>query len=80
MDKIEKILRKLSKKEQQVLILLMIQIKKDFTKIPGLIKLTGYINLYRIRIGRYRIIFKKTPQNIEIIKIGRRNDQTYKNL
>ncbi len=80
MDKIEKIFRKLSKKEQEAMLLLLQQIKNDFSKIPGLIKLKGYQNLYRVRMGNYRIIFKTTSKDTEIIKISRRNDQTYKNL
>lgn len=80
MDKIDKLFRKLSKKEQQAMLLLLQQIKADFSKIPGIIKLSGHQNLYRVRIGNYRIIFKTIPKDIEVVRISRRNEQTYKNL
>lgn len=80
MDKIEKLFRKLTKKEQEAMFLLLRQLKIDFSKIPGLIKLTGHQNLYRVRMGNYRIIFKTTQKDIEIMKITGRNEQTYKNL
>lgn len=80
MDKIEKILRKLSRKEQEAMLLLFKQIKKDFSIIPGVMKLKRHKDLYRVRMGNYRIIFKVTSGDIEIMKISRRNEQTYKNL
>ena len=41
-------------------------------------KLTGYENLYRIRIGRFRIIFEKSKKGNIVIKIDEKDDQTYK--
>jgi hypothetical protein len=93
MDKIEKLFRK----EQTAMVLLFEQIKTDFSKIPGLLKLKGHQGLYRVRMGNYRIIFKQAEAKrrlsnnvaagrttastaVEIIRISRRNEQTYKNL
>jgi len=70
MDKIEKLFRALTKKEQEAMLLLLQQIKTDHSKIPGIIKLKGYRNLYRVRLGDYRIIFKTTPENIEVVRIS----------
>jgi len=78
MDKIEKFFRKLTASEQEAMLLLLQQIKTDFTKIPGLIKLQGHQKLYRVRMGDFRIIFTTAKKDIEIIKITRRNEQTYK--
>ena len=58
MNKIEKFLKGLNKKEKEAILLLMLQIQKDYKKVPGLIKLTDYQDLFRVRIGQYRIIFK----------------------
>lgn len=80
MDQIEKILKKLSKKEREAFLLLMFQLKKDYEKIPGIKKLSGYKNIYRVRVGKYRIIFKSKDKYAEIIRISKRNEQTYKNL
>lgn len=78
MNKIEKFLRKLSQKDQEAFLLLMYQIKKDFRKVPGLKKLTEMRNSYRVRVGRYRMIFKVTKKDIEFVKITKRDERTYK--
>lgn len=62
------------------MLLLLEQIKEDYSKIPGLIKLKGHQDLYRVRLGNYRIIFKTASKPIEIVRISRRNSQTYENL
>ena len=80
MDKIAKFLKILNQKEKEAVLLVMLQIKKDFTKIPGFSKLIGYKNLFRIRVGRYRLIFKITKKETEIVRITKRDENTYKNL
>jgi mRNA-degrading endonuclease RelE of RelBE toxin-antitoxin system len=80
MDKIKKFLKKLSKKEQEAFLLLMYQIKKNYKQIPGIKKLKGKKHLYRIRLGKYRIIFSTNKKDPEIIKITKRNEETYKQL
>lgn len=80
MDRIEKILRKMRRKEQEAMLLVMMQIKKDFRKLPNLKPLTGMQNWYRVRVGRYRIIFLVEHGQVEIRKITKRDDQTYRHL
>ena len=80
MNNIEKFLKKLNRKEYVAILLILEQMKIDFHKVPGIIKLTGHQNLYRVRIGRYRIIFQISPNQFEIIRITKRDEQTYKNL
>jgi len=36
-------------------------------------KLSGYVNLYRVRVGNYRIVYRKITE-IYIILIGHRKD------
>lgn len=43
-------------------------------------KLVNHENLYRIRIGKFRIIYKKEGDSNKIIDLDERNDNTYKNL
>lgn len=78
MNKIEKFLRGLNRDEQEVFLLLMQQLEKDHTKVPGIKKLSGYKNLFRIRIGRYRLIFSAEKNKTEIIRITKRDENTYK--
>lgn len=37
-------------------------------------KLSGFKNIYRVRIGNYRLIYRKTESEIYIILIGHRKD------
>lgn len=82
MDKLQKVLQSLSKKESEAMDLLMIQLKRDYRNIPGMKALQGMKGWFRVRMGQYRIIFfvdpkTKTP---DIRRISRRNESTYKNL
>ena len=37
-------------------------------------KLSGYQNMYRVRIGDYRLIYKRTRDQIFIVLIGHRRE------
>lgn len=43
-------------------------------QIPGEEKLSGYAHIYRVRVGQYRIVYKKTGDEISIILIRHRKD------
>ena len=43
-------------------------------------KLKGFDDLYRAKRGQVRIIFSIKPTDVKIIKVDKRNDNTYKNL
>ena len=82
MDKIQKALRTLSRKEQEAIGLLMQQLKVDYTKVPGIVALQGMKDWFRIRVGRYRIIISVYPvsKKSEIRRLTKRDDNTYKRL
>lgn len=82
MNRIEKFLRSLSPKEKLAMLLLLRQLKTDPFKVPGIMALQGLKGFYRVRMGRYRIIFFFDPKTktFEIKHIGRRNEKTYKDL
>lgn len=42
-----------------------------------IVKIKGSDNQYRVRIGNYRIKFKKYPIYNEVTEISQRNDNTY---
>ncbi len=43
--------------------------------------LKGHKGVYRVRAGKYRIIFKVlTSGSVEILYVGKRDDQTYSNF
>ena len=73
MDKIEKLLRKLSQKERlQLEATLSILVSGDISSLD-IKKLKGVDDIYRVRVGSLRIIFKKEPRDIRVLDIGRRD-------
>lgn len=78
MDKIEKALAKLSEKERK-------KIKQVLTKlfaaeIKGLDikKLKDRNDIFRLRVGDLRIIYRVLRDKISVLAISRRNEKTYK--
>ena len=69
----EKELRKMPKIDQIAIAKKIRSLKGPFT-IKNNEKLTGYKNIYRIRISQYRILFKYKTNEIYIILIGHRKD------
>lgn len=43
-------------------------------QIPSEEKLSGYAHIYRVRVGNYRIVYKKTSDSVTIILIRHRKD------
>lgn len=79
-DKIEKALRKLSEKERGRLKSLLLLIKSGTLNGLDLAKLKGTDDIYRVRKGDLRVIFRKTKDDvIMILAIERRSDTTYSN-
>lgn len=68
----EKELRKLPKFDQ----IAVIQKIRTFANPPIMNeeKLSGYPHVYRVRVGNYRIVYKKTSEYISIVLIRNRRD------
>lgn len=78
MDKIAKALLLLSPDEREVIKDILLKIKKNSLVGFDLKKLKSTKNIFRIRKGKIRIIFKKNDGGeISILAIERRSDQTY---
>ena len=69
----EKQLKKLSK-VFQIIIAKKIRTIRDDQKIKSEESLRGYSNIFRVRVGEYRIVYKRTKHIIYIILIGHRRD------
>ena len=80
MNKIEKFLNKLSSKEREVVDECLRLIKARNFEGLNFKKLGGFDSLYRVRKSGIRIMFYWKEQSVDIIKIDRKNDNTYKNL
>ena len=78
MDKISKALKKFSKKEKQVISLMLRSIKSNGLSGFDIKKLKNKDNIFRIRKGKIRIIYLVyNDGEYKILAIERRNDNTY---
>jgi len=69
----EKELKKIPKIDQ-IAIARKIRLLKEPSVILNEEKLSGFKNIFRIRIGQYRIVYRKTVREIYVILIGHRKD------
>jgi len=80
MDKINKALESLSTTERREVKRILLQIKTGSLAGFDLKKLKGTKDIFRVRKGKLRIIFKKhTDGRYFILAIERRSDKTYSN-
>lgn len=78
MNKIEKLLDKISKNDRRKLLELITLILNDKKKLRVIkIKKSDF---FRVRYGKFRIIFHKENEEIIIDSVKLRNENTYKNL
>jgi mRNA-degrading endonuclease RelE of RelBE toxin-antitoxin system len=81
MDKIVKALRKLSSKEKEAIRIIILKIKSNFFSGLDLKKLKNCDDIFRVRKGDLRIIFKRQADGqCFILAVERRTDITYKNF
>ena len=80
MDKIKKALRKLSPKEKQKFKEILIQINKGDFRGLDLKKLKVRDDIFRVRKGDMRIIFRKKNDSIMVLTLERRDSKTYKKI
>lgn len=79
--KLQKFLKGLTASERQVVDETVKMIVKGRLEGLQVAKLVGSANIYRVRKGRLRIIFRKTPtKEPEIIQVSKRDDKTYKDF
>lgn len=70
--KAEKSLKRFSRMDQIILSKKIRQLKNPRNTNEEKIK--GFNNIYRVRVGNYRMVYRKTPQEIYIILIAHRKD------
>lgn len=68
----EKELRKLPKLDQ-IAVASKIRVLSD-PPVFGEEKLAGYTHVYRVRVGNYRVVYKRASESIVIILIRHRRD------
>lgn len=80
MDKIEKFLRKLHPRERDILDRILAKLKKGNFAGIDVIKLKGYDEIFRARLGSVRIIFRYRNGQFNLLFVGRRSEKTYRNF
>lgn len=78
MDKIAKFLKKLTPKERSLIEELIVKLLKGETDDLDTKKLKGFDDIFRVRLGNIRVMYRKTKADIIVIEISRRNENTYK--
>lgn len=71
-NKITKFIESLSEKIQKQLKKRLKALKQSPFNAPGVKKMQGEGNMYRLRMGDIRVIYKVTGQHVEIIDIDYR--------
>jgi len=79
MDKLDKALQKLSPKEKDIFEEVLRRLRQNKTIGLNLIKLKGHRDVYRVRKGGLRIIFRCTHDGgIDLLDLDRRSEDTYR--
>lgn len=77
MDKIVKALKKLAAGEKKIVKAILVKINcHDFNRLD-IKKLKGRQDIYRVRKGKIRIIYRLDNNKIFILTVERRSDNTY---
>lgn len=78
MHKIDKFLSKLDAERREKVLFVLLQIRSGDFHGLNLRKLKEVGPLYRVRVGRVRIIFEMDTEGIRLVDVDFRNDNTYK--
>lgn len=80
MDKISKLLKKISVKERECLERVLALLISGNISSLDIKKLKGADDVYRARTGDLRVIFQKQDRKILILEVSRRDESTYKDF
>lgn len=77
MNKLEKLLRKISQKERKSLLDVMLLLSRKDIHTLDIAKIKG-TDMYRARVGNFRIIFHYENDEVVIVSVRQRSEKTYK--
>ena len=78
MDKIDKALDKISAKDRLEIKDIFLKLKSGNLEELNIKKLKGRDNVFRVRRGNLRVIYRLEGKKIFILSIGHRRENTYK--
>ncbi len=73
LSRVEKDLRKISKLGQIAIANKLRNLESEDVLIEE-IKLKGFKNMFRVRVGDYRAVYEKSKKEITVITVGHRKD------
>jgi mRNA-degrading endonuclease RelE of RelBE toxin-antitoxin system len=79
-DRTQKLLAKLDAKNRKAILLVTKQLRAGNEKGLDIKPLKGHKNVYRVRVGNYRIVYSRQNGKYNQIDIVRRDDRTYRSL
>jgi mRNA-degrading endonuclease RelE of RelBE toxin-antitoxin system len=79
-DIISKELAKYTAKERKLVKDILIQLRNGNTKGLNITKLKGHADIFRLKKGRLRIIYKQNNAAIKILAIEKRSEKTYRDF
>jgi len=80
MKKLEKSLKRLSPKETKAVEKVVERLTKGEWMGLDVVKLKGTTDIFRVRVGRLRVIFRQHAKEVDILVIERRSEKTYRNF
>ena len=78
MDKIGKVLQKLTSKEKFLIKEIIKALQSERFDNLDIKKLKGYDDVFRVRRGKIRIVYRLKRKDLIIVRIDRRSKKTYK--
>ncbi len=80
MSNLRKDLQKLTREERDLIESIFQRMRVGDTHGFLIKKLKGHANLFRIRKGRLRMIYRNSGGVLELVSVDHRDEKTYKNL
>ena len=80
MNKLEKSLKRLSPKETKAVEKVVEKVTKRVWTGLDVVKLKGTTDVFRVRVGRLRVIFRQRAKEVDILVIESRSEKTYRNF
>lgn len=80
MNKIDKLLKKLNARDRLRIEQVLLKLLSDQLESLDIKRLKNTEDLYRVRVGQYRVIYRYNSSGKKLIDISKRDEKTYKNL
>jgi len=78
MDKLSKAIKKLTKKDAEKVTNVIELLMGGDSESLDIKKLKRFTDIFRVRTGQIRVIFRKQKDEIFILSIGKRDDSPYR--